>query len=83
MDNYKEELNKYNITLRTCAGCGNRAQVYIENAYNDLHEAWSKLTQEERNNNPLPPKEACKDDGTGGVSSGISSLAEQDGCTIV
>lgn len=83
MENYKDELNKYNITLRICAGCGSRAQPDIDNAYETLSNAWSQLTQQEKIDNPLPQKNICENDGTGGISSGVSTLADQEGCTIV
>lgn len=83
LKNYKEELNKYRITLEITAGCGNRSQSYIDDAYVKVQEAWSKLSQQEKNDNPLPTKETCEDDGTGDIASGISTLRENDGCTIV
>lgn len=73
MNDYKDKLANYKITLQTTAGCGKRAQCYINNAYQDLSDAHLKLTPQEKIDNPLPEKEVCKDDGYLGFMTGAFS----------
>ena len=70
MDNYNSKLREYRQTLQMVAGCGDRAQGYIDEAYQELSNAWLALTAQEKNDNPLPKKEICRNDGTGGISTG-------------
>lgn len=81
MEEYKNSLNRYYATLRKTDGCGDRAQGYIDKAHQELSYAWLGLTPQEKIDNPLPEKETCKNDGTGGIATGLS-VAGQDGCSI-
>lgn len=76
MDAYKEALTEYRITLQTTAGCGERAQDYITNAYQKLQTAYNSLTVEEKTKVRLPKCAICDDDGTGGMATGLATFAQ-------
>lgn len=66
MDDYINQLRKYQQTLAIASGCGGeRTQCYIDTSYDRLKSAHDKLTDKEKQDNPLPTKASPTDDGTG------------------
>jgi hypothetical protein len=82
MEDYKNKLNKYHTILRMTAGCSNNVQGHIDSAYEELWNAYDKLTDDEKIANPIPKKEIYRNDGTDGISTGLSMVAQQEGCVI-
>lgn len=82
MEDYKNKLDEYLIILRVTAGCGNRVQWQIDSAYMELLNAHNKLTDNEKIANPIPKREICRNDGNSGINTGLSMVAQQEGCVI-
>lgn len=74
MNDYKSKLAKYYRILSSTSGCGDRAQHYIDDAYQKLVDAHNKLADDEKNANPLPKKQICENDGMDGIAMGLSIL---------
>jgi hypothetical protein len=81
MDAYLAAKERYYVTIEVSSGCGARAQGYIDKAFQDLRDAHSQLSPQERLENPLP-KQAAKsyDDGVGGFSGAVTNMARNDDC---
>lgn len=75
MENYEQALNEYYTTLRVTEGCGARGQVYIDNAFEKVNNAYNNLSESERAQRKLPSKIKCANDGFGGFSSGMAAFA--------
>lgn len=60
---------RYYKTLELTAGCGDRAQGYIDTEWNKL-AAFAKEHPEF--GEQLPRKHSCEDDGTSGMASGMA-----------
>jgi hypothetical protein len=48
----------------------------------ELLNAYDKLTDDEKIANPIPKREIYRNDGTDGISTGLSMVAQQEGCVI-
>ena len=71
-DLFDNLMNRYYITLRITAGSGNVAQDYIDAEYAQL----SKFANEHPEfKAKLPKKHIADDDGTGGMATGVATLA--------
>lgn len=71
-------LAKYNSTIRTTYGCGERGQVYIDAAYAELKTFVEKHPDF---HSELPIKHRCDDDGVHGLSGALKSLDGE--CSIM
>jgi len=71
----KDAFREYRISLEFTAGCGERGQCYIDEAYEKLKAAHQDLSPELRAANPLPAKQRATDDGSFGLASGMAALA--------
>jgi hypothetical protein len=75
---YETALQEYYITLQTTEGCGERAQGYIDRAYDELEKAWNAIQAPPDRRPELPRKQNAYDDGTGGMQTGLANAAR--GC---
>jgi hypothetical protein len=73
MDKYQSAHSNYIITIGSTVGCGDRGQMYINGAYEDLVYAYKSLSPEERAKVTMPKLYRQSDDGTGGLGSGLLS----------
>lgn len=86
-EKYVGQLKEYHRILEFTSGCGERSQCYIDSAYATLKELHGQLSVEEQERHPLPSCATSQDDGTFGMSSGMSLYASNnrrnnDGCCI-
>lgn len=71
-EEFQSLLRKYRITIETVSGCGDRAQKYIDSAYQAIVEFVEANPEFKKS---MPIRSQCQDDGTGGFASGISALS--------
>lgn len=70
-DQFDNLMSRYYTTLRGTAGCGDRAQGYINAEYAKL----SKFANEHPEfKAKLPEKHIADDDGTGGMATGLATF---------
>lgn len=75
MENYKNKLREYEITIETTTGTGSRGQYYVDRAYEELKAAHARLGLDERECTRLPPLIRVGDDGYFGMSGAFTALA--------
>lgn len=84
---YKEQKWKYHKTFELTAGLGAYyGDEVITKAYEEMSDAWQKMSADEQKSNPLPPIEKCTDDGMAGFPSGLANqgrtMGEDGTCSI-
>lgn len=73
---YNKKLRNYQLTLEVTAGCGGRAQSDVDAAFEQVQDAYSNLSDSEKQNVGTPPRRtSCANDGTFGMSSGMAGTA--------
>lgn len=83
-DQFDNLMSRYYTTLRVTAGCGDRAQGYIDAEYAQLSKF---ATEHPEFKAQLPKKQISRDDGTGGFATGMATFGADarrngDDCSI-
>lgn len=71
-DQFDNLTRRYYTTLRVTAGCGDRAQGYIDAEYAQLTQFANEHPEFKAK---LPKKHIADDDGTGGMATGFATFA--------
>lgn len=71
-EEFQQLLFEYDHSISFTAGCGLRAQHYIDSAHKKLKDFVKDHPQFK---NRLPKKAVCQNDGTDGMSTGLATLA--------
>lgn len=83
LQNFLNAEDKYYKTLDIVAGTGARGQEWINQYYNEMVEQHKLMNTADQMQYKLPQKAQSRNDGTGGIASGIGTVAADNPNCII